>query len=428
MKLTAEQRIERTHVKLMQSQKFCLFSGVFMVGKVEVTDAIPTATTNGRDVLYGREFVEKLNDKQLAFLVIHEAMHKAYRHLTVWANLAKTDRKLANIAMDYVINLQIKDADPYEEEVAMPRDPQTGKLLGLIDNKYRGMDTMQVYLKLKEESQSGGGNGQGQDDGSSSSRGTPQGNPGGSSTNSNGDPNADSNFDEHDWDGAQDMTQEEEEELGREIDAALREGSMLAGRMKGNVSREIDQLLHPKVDWREALRDFIKLATKGGDQSTWRRPNRRYLGVDIVMPSAENRKAELFVLGIDTSGSIGHRELAQFLGEVKSICEEISPETIELLYWDAHVAARETYRGSEVAELVETTKPAGGGGTQPGCVPAYLIEERINPQCIIMLTDGYFGSDGCGNWAGVDAPVLWCVKGKRDFVPSVGQSVYVESM
>jgi hypothetical protein len=27
----------------------------------------------------------------------------------------------------------------------------------------------------------------------------------------------------------------------------------------------------------------------------------------------------------------------------------------------------------------------------------------------------------------VDAPVLWCVKGRRDFVPTVGQSVYVET-
>jgi predicted metal-dependent peptidase len=427
MQLTAEQRIEKAHVKLMQSQRFCLFSGVFMVGKVEVSDSCKTASTNGRDVRYGREFVEQLNDKQLAFLVVHEAMHKAYRHLTVWADIAKKDRALANMAMDYVINLQIRDSDPYEEEVAMPRDSQ-GKLMGLIDPKYRGMDTMQVYLALKQEQQqSGGGNdqggegeGEGQNDAQSSGRGQQSGQP--------GDQEGGGGLDDHDWEGAQELTEVEENELQREIDAALREGAMLAGRMKGNVSREIDDLLHPKVDWREALRDFIKLATKGGDQSTWRRPNRRYLGVDIVMPSAESRRAEMFVLGIDTSGSIGHEELAQFLGEVKSICEEVAPETIELLYWDSHVASRETYHGADLEKLIETTKPRGGGGTSPGCVPAYMQEQRISPQCVIMLTDGYFGSDGCGNWAGVEAPVLWCVKGKRDFVPTVGQTVYVEAM
>ena len=96
MKLTAEQRIERTHVSLMRDKDFCLFSGVFMIGKVEVSDVIPTACTNGKDVMYGRSFVDALNDKELAFLVLHEAMHKAYRHLLVWENLAKEDPRLAS--------------------------------------------------------------------------------------------------------------------------------------------------------------------------------------------------------------------------------------------------------------------------------------------------------------------------------------------
>jgi predicted metal-dependent peptidase len=407
----------------MQSEKFCLFSGVFMVGKVEVSDECKTAYTNGRDVTYGRKFVDRLNDKQLAFLVIHEAMHKAYRHMTVWAHLAKTDPALVNVAMDYVINLQIRDSDPYEEEVSMPRD-ETGKLMGMIDEKYRGKDTMQIYLELKEERDGDGGRG---DSGGGSGRDTGEGN-GQSSQRQNDGRSGSPSFDEHDWEGAQELSAEEEEELQREIDSALREGAMLAGRMKGNVSRHIDELLHPKVDWREALRDFIKLATKGGDQSTWRRPNRRYLGIDIIMPSAENRKAETFVIGIDTSGSIGHHELAQFLGEVKSICDEVAPETIELLYWDSHVASRETYRGSEIEQLVETTKPAGGGGTEPACVPLYMVENRIEPQCVIMLTDGFFYGDGCGDWSGTNAPVLWCVKGNRNFNPTIGQSVYVEGV
>ena len=157
MKLTAEQRIERTHVRLMQSPDFCLFSGVFMVGKVSVSDTCKTARTNGRDVKYGREFVDSLNDKELAFLVIHEAMHKAYRHLTVWKHLK--EKRIANYAMDYVINLQISDTDPFEREVAMPRDKNTGALVGLRDEKYRGMDTHQIYEKLMEEADEGGGSG-----------------------------------------------------------------------------------------------------------------------------------------------------------------------------------------------------------------------------------------------------------------------------
>jgi predicted metal-dependent peptidase len=419
MKLTAEQRIERAHVRLMQNPDFCLFSGVFMVGKVTVSDTCKTAATNGRDVVYGREFVEKLNDKQLAFLVVHEAMHKAYRHLTVWKHLK--EKRIANYAMDYVINLQIRDADPYEREVAMPRDEATGKLMGCFDEKYRNMDTKQVYDLLMEECESGGGQGDGESDGEGQG-----GNGHGQGQNDAGSESPDGGMDEHDWDGAQELTQEEKEELNREIDSALREGAMLAGKMKGRVPRGIDEILHPKVDWKEALREFIKTATRGGDQSTWRRPNRRYLASGIVMPSAETYRAECFAIGIDTSGSIGGPELGRFLGELKSICDEVAPEKVELLYWDSHVAGRETYSRAEQENLTNVTKPRGGGGTTPECVPKFMKKEGIEPQCVVMLTDGYFYGDGCGDWSDCTAPVLWCVVGNTNFVPTVGQSVLVE--
>jgi hypothetical protein len=51
---------------------------------------------------------------------------------------------------------------------------------------------------------------------------------------------------------------------------------------------------------------------------------------------------------------------------------------------------------------------------------------RITPQCTVMLTDGYFYGDGCGDWSSSNAPVLWCVVGNKNFVPTVGQSVLVE--
>jgi predicted metal-dependent peptidase len=418
--LPAEKRIERAHAQLMKHPDFCLFSGVFMIGKVSISDTHPTACTNGRDVVYGRAFVDSLDDKQLAFVVVHEAMHKAYRHLTVWKNIAKENPQLANAAMDYVINLQIVDSDRSGRVVTMPRDAD-GKLLGLLDEKYRDMDTKQVYQLLKKEmdEDGDGGNGNGQPDnpsGSRSGQGQPQ--------NGNGDGDS-QGFDEHDWDGARDLSAEEEEALTREVDSALREGAILAGKMKGKVHRGIDELLHPKVDWREALREFVKTHTRGGDQSTWRRPNRRYLGIDIVMPSAVSQKAELFVLGVDTSGSIGGSMLTQFMSEINSICEEVAPETVELLYWDSHVAGRETYRGAEVEQLINTTKPRGGGGTTPECVPIFLEAERIAPQCVIMLTDGEFYGDGWHEWSRISAPVLWCVVGNKNFVPKYGQSVYV---
>ena len=86
-KLTAEQRIELVHVSLMRNKEFALFAGLFMVGKTSVSDTVSTARTNGRDAEYGRAFVDSLRDKELAFLVMHENMHKCYRHLTICKGL-----------------------------------------------------------------------------------------------------------------------------------------------------------------------------------------------------------------------------------------------------------------------------------------------------------------------------------------------------
>jgi predicted metal-dependent peptidase len=415
MKLTAEQRVERTHVQLMQDPDFCLFSGVFMIGKVEISDVMPTACTNGRDVIYGRAFVESLNNKELAFLVLHEAMHKAYRHLMVWQKIAKENPMLANLAMDYVINLQLVDYNK-PDIIQMPRDKE-GNLMGALDEKYRGMDTKQVFDLLKQETKD-----EPSDDGSGSG-----GNEPGSGSPQPGQQDRKSKcLDDHDWENAQEMTEEEKKGLSDEVDRALREGAMLAGRMKGNLSKEINELLHPKVDWKEALREFIKTTMMGNDNSTWRRPHKRYIGMNIVMPSYRSAKIGRIVVGIDTSGSIGSSELSQFLGEVKLICNEVQPDGIDLLYWDSHVAKHEAYNGNEIETLVETTKPAGGGGTEPECVPQYMKKEALTPQCTVMLTDGFFYGGGCGDWSGVDSPVLWCVKGNKSFVPSVGKSVYVE--
>ena len=413
-KLTAEQRIERTHVQLMREKNFCLFSGVFMIGKVTISDKVPTARTDGRNVEYGRAFVDRINDKQLAFLVTHEAMHKAYRHMMVWKNIAKENARLANMAMDYVINLQIQDYDPQRITVEMPQD-ESGNPIGLIDEKYRGMDTMQVYQILKKECSDGGGKG--------GDKGKGNGQPDNSSGGQGGDPQE---FDEHDWEGASDMSEEDEQELGKEIDHALREGAILAGKMKGNVPRGIEELLHPKVDWKEALRDFVKAHTKGLDESTWRRPNRRYLGVDIIMPSTIGFKAERISIGTDTSGSIGGEILGRFLGEAKLICDDVEPEIIDMMYWDTHVARHEIYAGSEVSNFVNSTKPAGGGGTDPDCVPNFLLKKGIKPQCIVMLTDGVFFGHETTKWEELGVPVLWCVVGNNEFKPKVGQAVCVE--
>jgi len=397
--LSAEQKLTRAVVWLMGEPKYAAFSGLYMMGKTEVKDGIPTACTNGRDEFYGRAFVEGLTDPEVRGLKLHETWHKGARHLMVWKHLAKEDARLANMAMDYVINLFIHDSDPKGEDVRLPKG-------GLLDEKYRGMDVAQVY-KLLKENKDGQGNGKGQ---------AGQGEGSGSGEVQDNDP-----FDEHDWASADSLSAEEEEALAGEIDQALRQGAMIAGKLGANLPRGLEEILAPKVDWREVLRDFVGAFAAGADLTSYRKPNRRFMSSNLVMPSHISETVGKLVIASDASGSTGGALEAAFLAEVNAICEMIKPESVELLYWDTEVCQHETYDENSYAGLLTSTKPRGGGGTSPQCIVDYLSKKAIRPECIVVLTDGYV--DGWGE--GWPAPTLWCITEKR-IVSPVGRSVHIE--
>lgn len=389
-----ERRLSKIKISIMRNPKFALWSGLMTVGKTSVVDDIESACTNGRDELYGREFIKKLDDKELAFVVLHETLHKAYRHLTTWKKLHDEDPKLANLACDYVINLQLVDSDKDELVMAMPRQAN-GKPLGAIDERFRGMNAKQVFDILKEEQEEGGGGGGG-------------------------------GFDEHDWEGAESLDDKEKKALEKEIDSAIRQGLIaqqkVAGKGAGGIDRGLAELVEPKVDWRDVLREFVKSTCNAKDTSSWRRVNRRYLGNDVYMPSLIGERVGHLVLGIDTSGSIGGKELSEFLSEVQSIAKDVHPDKVDLIYWDSEVAGHEEYSATQVDSIVDSTKPRGGGGTDPTCVMNYLKEKAIKPEAIIMLTDGYVGQWG-DEW---NAPILWTiVGGNKEFAP-VGKTIHVK--
>ena len=145
--LTTEQRLSKAVVDIMGNPKYVALAGILMIGDKRICDTTPTAYTNGRDEVYGREFVDKLSDAEFRFLILHECYHKLYRHLTTWHHLYKENPQLANVACDYVINLKIADDNKDDSFATM-----TGALtVGCYDEQYRGMDSAQVYEMLKQE-------------------------------------------------------------------------------------------------------------------------------------------------------------------------------------------------------------------------------------------------------------------------------------
>ena len=355
MKLTAEQRLQKAHVTLMRTKEFCMLSGIMMCGSSKVVEDCPTAATNGWDVKYGRAFIEGLDDKEFTFVVAHENFHKMLKQISLWQKLYKEDGSCANRAADYVINLMITDLDPNEHVLKMPG----GERKGLLDERFRGMNTQGVYNVLRAEKAK------------------------------EKDKNEGEVLDDHEWGDAQSLSPAEAQEREKAIDAAIRQGVQLAGRMAGDVQRGLNEVLEPKINWREALRDFVTSVCSGRDMTTWRRPSRRHLHEGVYMPSMYSESMGDIVIAIDTSGSVGESELAEFVAELVGICDQVAPAKVHLLWWDTSVAGHQEFEAGGYDAMRNSLEMAGGGGTDVSVVFDYVAANRLQPECCVILTDGY---------------------------------------
>jgi predicted metal-dependent peptidase len=406
--LTVEERIKRQRYKVMSDVRFVAIAGILMVGTATVSDTIPTAATNGRDVIYGRKFVEGISDEVLRFTILHEAFHILLMHLTHHKPLFEQNAKIANMAADTVINLMLdatagRGADGFIEVWEH----------ACLDYQYKGMDTVEVFRRMMQQAQ-------GQQQGRSKPG---QGQPGQRAA----DGGEAQDFDQHDTEGdvTDSLTGEELKELAEQVDTAIRQGAQMAGRMGGSADRFVTDLLEVSVNWQEVLQDFVRTHAAGNDMATWRKLSRRWLARDIKQPTRYSEAAKCIVIGVDTSGSIGEEDLKRAMTEIKGACDTVHPEAVHVIYWDSAVAGHEVYEGESVASITDITKPKGGGGTRVGAMREFMETKDIKPDCVIVFTDGYVESDWGGDrWS---APVLWCVSTKGITAP-YGKTLYVPVM
>jgi len=413
-KVTPAERLLRAVVQVCNHEEMTALVPVIMLGKREMVPAdhsVPTAATDGLNEFYNEGYIDQLTDPELRFIVIHENFHKKYVHPVTWAHLWRRDEQLTNFSCDYVINgeiiklcenITLQTTTKTEPFAVMPKG-------GLYDPRFDGMNTRQVYDILKREqeqqqqqSADGDGDGSPQDGSGSPQDGTP--------------------MDHHDWADAQSLTDEQKADMQQQVADAIAEGKLAAQKL-GRSLRALGDLVVPKVDWKEAMRDFVSTACAGSEYSTWRRPSRRFIGYDIYMPSGVSETVDNLLIAIDTSGSICGDALTAFLSEVTAICKDVKPKSITLVYWDAEVARIERYDEQSYDSLTKTTKPAGGGGTDVNCVCDALRSGDIaKPQAAVVLTDGYL----YGGWGSWTCPVLWCVLNNRRAVPTVGTVVHID--
>lgn len=346
------------------------------------TTEVPIAATDGSNLILNPDKFFEFPLDERVFIVAHEILHCILNHCVLshpmrrdkvvkYADGTKLDydAKLMNIAMDLVINDTLINDKIGKFPACGVHDPKTATLKdGFLD----------AYKKVwKDPEKFGGGSGgfdvimspgagQGQDPGQAAQ--------GRSQT---------------EWDTA--------------VAAALTSAKM-QGKLPSNLERLLGEIIDPQVQWQDHIRALFarKIGAGGYD---WRKPDRRLIQRDIYAPQRSGSGCGTVVVAVDTSGSIGQKQLDVFFGEMRGILDDVRPTEIHVVWCDAKVHKVDTVDDSQD---ISSLKAAGGGGTDFRPVFEWIDKEGVTPEALVYLTDGL------GSFPGEQPayPVIWgAIKG-----------------
>lgn len=358
---TAEERITQSRVRLLLTRPW--FGQLAIRLKiVDASEWCPTAATDGRQFLFNREFVDSLDDEELDFLVGHEVLHCVFDHME-----ARGDRihRLYNAAADFNINMTL-----IEQNV--------GKIIGedklnggkpCLDWKYKGWNSYEIYDDILQEMPEAQGmdyhldlDGEGGEDGKDK--------------------------------GYKPMTAEERKILQDEIKQAVIQATQTAGGdAPESVKRMINELIAPRMDWKDMLRTNLESSIKA--DFTFMRPSKR--SGQVIFPGMNRDEKLVAFIAIDMSGSIGAELGTEMISEVQGILDQYQDYEIHVCCFDTKVYNYDVFTSDDGRDIREY-EVIGGGGTDFDCVFQYLEQEGIEPDQLIMFTDGY----PWGSWGNPD--------------------------
>ena len=339
-------------------------------------DWLPTAAVDGRNLYFNTQFFNKMNNKEIEFVIAHEILHCVFDHL---GRRNERDPRLYNIAADYIVNnLLVRD--------------HIGEKPSFIDCfqdfKYDGWTSEEVYDDIYEQAKKNGQDfldqlGEMLDEHLDNEEGDKEG--AGETQDANGN-KVSKNKPKY--------SKEEMKKIKDEIKESMISASQAAGA--GNtpkeVARMIKDLTEPKMNWREILRQQIQSTIR--NDYTFSRPSRKGWHTGAVLPGMNFDETIDLCVAIDMSGSISNKQGQDFLGEVKGIMDEYKDYKIKIWCFDTNVYNEDDFSADDGRELTDY-EVIGGGGTDFDANWTYMKENDIQPKKFLMFTDGYpFGSWG----------------------------------
>lgn len=356
-------KVIKARIALVQSHPF--FGNIALRIEPKMTideDFVDTMATDGREMYFNVDFVNKITQAEVTFGIAHDVLHIALEH---HLRMGSRDPKLWNIATDYVINYQLS------------KSGFTVPSFVLFDATLGAMSAEAAYERLKHIS-------------------PPK----------NMKPGAMiGNFMPPDDATTQDQLDDAAAEVRVMVTSAMHGTAMVGGKspLPPILQNYIKKISQNANDWEMLLREFMD-SNVVTDQS-WTRVNMTQMALnpDIILPGKQSIGANHIVICIDTSGSTTSI-LPKFQNVLNDIIQAKQIQLTTVIYTDTDVNHVDTYElGTEEIVLA----PHGGGGTDFRAAHEYVNNLPDPPTVVIWLTDLYvyhYGEDPC-------KPVLWCVYG-----------------
>ena len=393
----ARERLVSARIGLLLRQSF--FGN--LATRMKLTNAdewCATAATDGLKFYYNSRFIMMLKPKEVEFLVGHEVLHVVYDHM---GRRGTRDPQIWNIADDYAVNADLKRHKVGQFITTVPC---------LYETKYDGKPAEEIYDDLMKniqkisiddlidqllddhmDDEGDEGNGEGDGDGDKKGK-RPR------------------------------MSSEEREQARQEMKQAIIQAAQgaEAGSLPKGVERLIQEVTDPQMPWRELIQTNLTSAIR--TDYSWMRPSRRSWHMDAIMPGMTPGEEIDVVVALDMSGSISNKQAQAFLGEIGGMMDSFDGYKVHIFCFDTKTYNPQDF-SSENMDRIDEYEPQGGGGTDFDCIFDYLKENAIEPNRLIVFTDGYpFGSWGDPDYC----DTTWIIHGDKNPNPPFGQFALYE--
>ncbi len=189
-----------------------------------------------------------------------------------------------------------------------------------------------------------------------------------------------------------------------------------AGIVPHFMRRVINNIKEPYLDWKKLLNNFLQERICDYSFSP---PDRRYSETDFFLPDFNEKEyvSRDILFMVDTSGSVKNKELSAAYSEIKGAIEQFDNKlTGKVGFFD--VSVKEPMPFENVDDLLSII-PYGGGGTDFSVIFEYIKDNYENemPACVVIFTDGdgpYPGEEDAMN-----LPVLWIINNLK-YTPPFG--------